>query len=194
MTTQTASVGTATGITEWDIDLAHSATHFSVKHLMVSTVRGQFRKITGRVWLDEAELTRSRLEVEIDAASIETGEAKRDGHLRSGDFFDVDKFPKLTFKSTNIERKGEEFVVNGELTMHGVSRQLALTVESLSPPMKDPYGRLVRGVSATGKLNRKQWGLGWNAALETGGVLVGEEVKLQIDAELVAKAPAATPR
>lgn len=161
---------------------------------MVSTVRGQFRKVTGRVWLDEGQLTRSRIDVEIDAASLETGEPKRDAHLRSGDFFDVEKFPKLTFQSTRIEGKGEEFAVTGDLTMHGVTRQVTLTVESLSPPMKDPYGRLVRGVSAVGKLNRKDWGLGWNAALETGGVLVGDEVKLQIDAELVAKAPAQAPR
>ena len=154
---------------------------------MVSTVRGQFRKVTGRVLLDEAQLTRSRIEVEIDASSLVTGEPKRDDHLRSADFFDVEKYPKLTFRSTHIEGRGEEFVVTGELTMHGVSRQVTLKVESLSPPMKDPYGRLVRGVSAVGKLNRKDWGLGWNAALETGGVLVGDEVKLQIDAELVAK-------
>jgi polyisoprenoid-binding protein YceI len=194
MTTQTASIGTATGTTEWDIDAAHTAAHFSVKHLMVSTVRGQFGKVTGRVWLDDAELTRSRVEVEIDAASLETREPKRDAHLRSSDFFDVEKFPKLTFRSTKIERKGDEFIVVGDLTMHGVTRQLALTVDSLSPPMKDPYGRLVRGVSAIGKLNRKDWGLGWNAALETGGVLVGDEVKLQIDAELVAKAPAPASR
>ena len=185
---------TGTQTTEWEIDSAHTGAHFSVKHLMVSTVRGQFRKVTGRVWLDEGQLTRSRIEVEIDATSLETGEPKRDAHLRSADFFDVEKYPKLNFRSTRIEGRGEEFVVTGELTMHGVSRQVTLMVESLSPPMKDPYGRLVRGVSAVGKLNRKDWGLGWNAALETGGVLVGDEVKLQIDAELVAKAAAPGPR
>jgi polyisoprenoid-binding protein YceI len=189
-----ASVSGAQGTTEWEIDSAHTAAHFSVKHLMVSTVRGQFRKVTGRAWLDERQLTRSRIDVEIDAASLETGEPKRDAHLRSADFFDVEKFPKLTFRSTRIEGKGEEFAVTGDLTMHGATRQVTLTVESLSPAMKDPYGRMVRGVSAVGKLNRKDWGLGWNAALETGGVLVGDEVKLQIDAELVAKAPAQAPR
>jgi polyisoprenoid-binding protein YceI len=192
MATSAAVSGAQT--TEWEIDSAHTAAHFSVKHLMVSTVRGQFRKVTGRAWLDEAELTRSRIDVGIDAASLETGEPKRDAHLRSADFFDVEKYPRLTFQSTRIEGEGEEFTVTGDLTMHGVSRQVTLKVESLSPPMKDPYGRLVRGVSAVGKLNRKDWGLGWNAALETGGVLVGDEVKLQIDAELVAKAPAAASR
>jgi polyisoprenoid-binding protein YceI len=184
----TASASGAHTTTEWEIDPAHTAAHFSVKHLMVSTVRSQFRKVTGQVWLDEGQPTRSRIEVEIDAASIETGEPKRDAHLRSADFFDVEKYPKLTFHSTRIEGQGEEFVVTGDLNMHGVSRQVTLRVESLSPPMNDPYGRLVRGVSAVGKLNRKDWGLEWNAALETGGVLVADEVKLQIDAELVAKA------
>jgi polyisoprenoid-binding protein YceI len=192
MATSAAVSGVQT--TEWELDSAHTAAHFSVKHLMVSTVRGQFRKVTGRVWLDEAQLTRSRIDVGIDAASLETGEPKRDAHLRSADFFDVEKYPTLTFQSTRIEAKGDEFVVTGDLSMHGVSRQVTLMVESLSPPMKDPYGRLVRGVSAVGKLNRKDWGLGWNAALETGGVLVGDEVKLQIDAELVAKAPAPASR
>jgi polyisoprenoid-binding protein YceI len=183
-------MSTTVRTTEWEIDTAHTAAQFSVKHLMVSTVRGQFRKVTGKLLLDEADPTRSTVQVEIDAASLETGEPKRDGHLRSADFFDVEKYPKLSFRSTRIERTGEEFMLTGDLTLHGVTRPVTLTVESLSGAMKDPYGRVVRGVSAIGKLNRKDWGLGWNAALETGGVLVGEEVKLQIDAELVAKAPA----
>jgi len=173
--------------TEWELDSAHSAAHFSVKHLMVSTVRGQFKTVTGSVILDEADLTRSRVQVEVDAASIDTREPKRDAHLKSPDFFDVEKFPKLSFRSTRIERAGDEFKVTGDLTMHGVTRPVALTVDSLSAATKSPFGQVVRGISATGKLNRKDWGLGWNAPLETGGVLVGEEVKLQIDAELVAK-------
>jgi len=175
---------------DWEIDPAHTSAHFSVKHLMVSTVRGQFKSATGTVTLDEADLTRSRIQVEIDAASLETGEPKRDGHLRSPDFFDVEKFPKITFRSTRIERAGDEFKVTGDLTMHGVTRPTTLLVDSLTAPTKSPYGRVVRGVSAVGKLNRKDWGLAWNAPLETGGVLVGDEVKLQIDAELVAKNPA----
>ena len=180
---------TAARTTEWEIDPAHTRAHFSVKHLMVSTVRGQFKSVTGTVTLDEADLTRSRVQVEIDAGSIETGEPKRDGHLRSPDFFDVEKFPKITFHSTRIERSGDEFKVTGDLTMHGVTRPTTLLVESLSAPTKSPFGSVVRGVSATGKLNRKDWSLAWNAPLETGGVLVGEEVKLQIDAELFAKNP-----
>jgi polyisoprenoid-binding protein YceI len=187
MTTEAAA--TAGRTSEWEIDSAHSAAHFSVRHLMVSTVRGRFRGLTGSVTLDERELTHSRILVEIDAASIETGEPRRDAHLRSPDFFDAEKFPKIAFRSTRIERSGEEFKLTGDLTMHGVSRPVSLTVESLSPPVKSPSGRVVRGVSATGKLDRREWGLIWNGALETGGVLVGDEVKLQIDVELLAKAP-----
>lgn len=181
------AASTAAHTTPWQIDPAHSAAHFSVRHLMVSTVRGQFRRVTGTVALDEIDLTRSRIEVEIDAASVSTSDDKRDTHLRSSDFFDVEKFPTLSFRSTRIEKAGEGFTVVGDLTLHGVTRPVTLAVEALSAPMKNPYGSLVRGVSATGKLNRKDWGLGWNAVLETGGVLVGDEVKLQIDAELVAK-------
>jgi len=155
---------------------------------MVSTVRGQFKAVRGTALLDERDLTRSQINVEIDSASIDTREEKRDAHLRSADFFDVAKYPKLSFRSTRIERAGDGFKLTGELTMHGVTHPVTLLVDSLSSPTKDPYGRLVRGVSATGKLNRKDWGLGWNLPLETGGVVVGEEVKLQIDAELVAKA------
>jgi polyisoprenoid-binding protein YceI len=181
------AASTAAQTTPWDIDPAHSAAHFSVRHLMVSTVRGQFRKVAGTVALDEVDLTRSRIEVEIDAASVSTGDDKRDAHLRSSDFFDVEKFPTLTFRSTRIERAGEGFTVVGDLTLHGFSRPVTLAVDAISAPMKNPYGKRVRGVSATGKLNRKDWDLGWNAALEAGGVLVGDEVKLQIDAELVAR-------
>jgi polyisoprenoid-binding protein YceI len=194
MTAQSSVTDRVPETAEWEIDTAHTATHFSVKHLMVSTVRGEFRGVTGRVWLDEAQLTRSRVDVEIEAASIETREPIRDAQLRSSDFFDVERFPKIRFRSTRVECKGKNFVVTGELTMHGVARQVTLDVESFSPAAKDRSGRFVRKVSATGKLNRKDWGLGWSAALETGGLLVGEVVKLQINADLVAKAPVPTSR
>jgi polyisoprenoid-binding protein YceI len=173
--------------TEWEVDNAHTAVRFSVKHMMLSTVRGQFRKLTGTVVLDEADVSRSRVEVEIDAASLDTGEPQRDAHLRSSDFLNVEKFPKLSFRSTSIERAGQGFMLTGDLTVNGVTRPLTLAVASLTKAMKDTHGRTIRGASATGKVNRKHWGLRWSAALETGGVLVGEEVKLQIDAELVAK-------
>jgi polyisoprenoid-binding protein YceI len=179
--------------TEWEIDPAHTSAHFSVRHLMVSTVRGEFTKVTGKVALDEADPTRSQVEVEVDAASVNTREPKRDAHLRSADFFDVEKFPRLSFRSTRIQRGGDGLALTGDLTMHGVTRPVTLNVE-LSAAVKDHYGRTVRGVSATGKLNRKDWGLGWNAALEAGGVVIGEDVTLQIDAEFVAKAPGAAAR
>ncbi|HXX32157.1 MAG TPA: YceI family protein [Myxococcaceae bacterium] len=176
--------------TTWEIDPVHSTAQFSVKHMMVSTVRGHFRKVSGTVQLDERDLTRSRVEVEIEASSVDTGEAKRDAHLRSADFFDAEKFPKIAFRSSRIDRAGEGFSLQGELTMHGQTRPVTLSVEPLAPVTKDPYGRVLRGTSATARLNRKEWGLGWNAVLETGGVLVGEEVRLQIDVELVARSPA----
>ncbi len=182
----------AAGLTEWEIDTAHTTTQFSVRHMMVAKVRGQFEKVTGTVSLDEADLTRSRIEVIIDASTISTRNEQRDGHLKSPDFFDVAQYPAITFKSTHIADKGGgHLAVTGDLTLHGVTRPITLAVEGLTAPLKNPYGKRVRGVEARGKLNRKDWGLTWNAALETGGVLVGEEVELQIDAELAEKAPAA---
>ena len=171
-------------VTTWEIDTAHTASQFSVRHMMVATVRGHFEKTTGTVVLDEDDITRSQIDVTIDAASISTRNADRDTHLRSAEFFDVEKFPNLTFKSTKIEKDGDGLKITGDLTMRGVTRPVTLDVEPISPPAKNPWGQTVRGVSATGKLNRKEWGLGWNQVLETGGVLVGDEVKLVIDAEL----------
>jgi polyisoprenoid-binding protein YceI len=176
----------------WDIDPAHSSVEFSVRHMMVSTVKGQFQKVKGTVELDEKDATKSTVEVSIETASIDTHEAKRDAHLKSPDFFDAAKFPALTFKSTKIEKAGKgKFKVTGDLTMHGVTRPLVLTVEGPSPSIKDPYGRIVRGVMATGKLDRKDWGMSWNKALDTGGMVVSDEVKLEINAELAEKAAAA---
>jgi polyisoprenoid-binding protein YceI len=177
---------------EWEIDSTHTTTQFSVRHMMVAKVRGQFEKVTGTVVLDEQDLTRSQIDVVIDASTINTRNAQRDGHLRSPDFLDVAQFPEIRFRSTHIEQRGGgELAVTGDLTLHGVTRPITLAVEGLTQPLKNPWGKLVRGVAAAGKLNRKDWGLTWNAALETGGVLVGEEVELQIDAELVEKAPPA---
>ena len=178
---------------EWQVDPAHSSAQFSVRHMMISTVRGQFQKMTGTVNLNEADVTKSAIDITIDAASIDTREPKRDGHLRSPDFFDTEKFPTLTFKSTKIEKAGDgQYSVTGDLTMHGVTHPVTLAVDGPSAPAKNPWGMTVRGVSATGSLSRKDWGLTWNKALEAGGVLVGDEIKLQIDAELAEK-PAAAP-
>jgi polyisoprenoid-binding protein YceI len=177
----------------WDIDPAHSTVEFSVRHMMVTTVKGQFQKVKGTVDLDEKDPSKSTVEVSIETASIDTREAKRDGHLKSPDFFDATKFPALTFKSTKIEKAGKgKFKITGDLTMHGITKPVVLAVEGPSAPMKDPFGRTVRGVMATGRLDRKDWEMTWNKALDTGGVLVSDEVKLDINAEL-AERPATPP-
>jgi polyisoprenoid-binding protein YceI len=169
----------------WDVDPAHSNVEFSVRHMMVSTVKGQFQKVTGTVVLDDKDATKSTVEVSIETASIDTREPKRDAHLKSADFFDAAKFPALTFKSTKIEKAGKgKFKVTGDLAMHGVTKPVVLVVEGPSASIKDPYGRTVKGVMATGKLDRKDWGMTWNKALDTGGMVVSDEVKLEINAEL----------
>ena len=169
----------------WDIDPAHSTVEFSVRHMMVTTVKGQFQKVKGTVELDEKDPNKSTVEVSIETASIDTREAKRDAHLKSPDFFDAAKFPALTFKSTKIEKAGKgKFKITGDLTMHGITKAVVLAVEGPSASIKDPYGRTVRGVMATGKLDRKDWGMTWNKALDSGGFVVSDEVKLDINAEL----------
>lgn len=178
----------------WEIDPAHTTAQFTVRHMMMTDVRGVFEKIAGVINLDEKDLTHSTIDITIDATTISTREPKRDAHLKSADFFDVAKNPTVTFKSTKIENASKgKFKVTGDLTMHGITRSVTLDASALSPVGKDPYGRSVRAASATATINRKDWGLLWNKALETGGFLVGDEVKLQIDAEMDEKpaAPAA---
>lgn len=179
---------------EWELDPVHSSVGFSVRHMMVATVHGQFDNVSAVVNINEENLSKSTVEVTIDTNSINTRIAKRDAHLKSPDFFDVEKFPTMTFKSTKIEKAfGGKFKVVGDLTMHGVTHPVTLHVSSLTAPVKNPMGKMVRGVSATGELNRKEWGLGWNKVLEAGGMMVGEMISLQIDAELAAKAAPTTP-
>jgi len=175
-----------TSTTTWNIDPAHSVAEFKVKHMMISNVKGHFAKVTGRLTLDESDLTKSKVETEIEAASIETRDAQRDAHLKSADFLDVEKLPKLSFNSTRISlvRDGE-LTVEGDLTIHGVTRKVVFTVEGPTPPTKDPWGNTRVGVSATTKINRKDYGLTWNVALETGGILVGEEVTITLEAEFI---------
>lgn len=179
----------------YEIDSAHSGAHFTVRHLMVSNVRGEFGKVTGTVNIDEKDITKSTVEATIDASTINTREPKRDEHLRSADFFDVAKFPTITFKSKKVAKAGEgKLKVTGDLTMHGVTKEVVLDVEGPAKDAKDPWGNVKSGASATTRLNRKDFGLGWNQALETGGVMVGEEVAVTIDLELTKKqAPAAKP-
>lgn len=171
--------------TTWKIDPVHSHVEFSVKHLMITTVKGRFTAVDGTVLIDDANPANSEADVRIDAATIDTREAQRDAHLRSGDFLDVEKYPHLTFTSTRVtDRKGSEFRLAGNLTIHGVTREVVLDVTDEGRG-KDPWGGERAGFSATTKINRKDYGLTWNQALETGGVLVGEEVKIHLELQLV---------
>ncbi|MEP7123575.1 MAG: YceI family protein [Byssovorax sp.] len=175
----------------WQLDTVHSHIGFSVKHLMVATARGQFKTYSGTTKLDTKDFTRSTFEGEIDVASIDTGNADRDNHLRTNDFFDVPNHPKITFKSTRIEAKSEgEFVVHGDLTIRGITRPIALDVE-FAGVSKSPYGHMVAGLSARGTINRKDFGVNFNGILETGGVALGEKVKIELDIEATEKADAA---
>ncbi len=172
----------------WEIDATHSQATFSVKHMMISTVRGHFEVLSGKLHIDEEHPDNSWVEAEVDAASINTRDAKRDGHLRSPDFFDVEKYPKITFKSTKVTPTGNnQYRVTGNLTMHGVTKEETFHAD-YSGQVKDPYGLQRAAFSVKGKINRKDFGLNWNVALETGGVLVGEDVNIEIDLETVQKA------
>ncbi|HKF48647.1 MAG TPA: YceI family protein [Terracidiphilus sp.] len=168
------------------LDPAHSSAEFKVRHMMISNVKGNFSGLSGTLTEDAADRTRSHVEASIDIGTINTGDAQRDGHLKSADFFDAEKFPAMSFKSTKVERKGDgEYAVTGDLTLHGVTKPLTFAVEGPTPPAKDPWGNARIGLSATAKLNRKDYGLGWNAALETGGFLVGEEVHITLEVQFI---------
>ena len=172
----------------WNIDASHTRTGFSVKHLVISDVKGEFAKTEGKAQIDEADLSKSSVEVTIDAASVDTRDAKRDGHLKSADFFDVAKFPTITFKSTKVEAgKDGALTVTGDLTMHGVTKPVTLE-GSITKAITDPWGLTRRGASFTGKLDRKAWGITWGKMTDVGAV-VGDEVKLDIQAELVKDQP-----
>ena len=171
---------------QWIIDASHSNVGFSVRHMMISNVRGEFQKLEGKVTWDPAHPESTQIEASIDVASINTREAQRDAHLKGADFFDVEKFPTLTFKSKSAQAKSSsELSVKGDLTLHGVTKEVVLEVEAPSAPSKDPFGNVRIGATATTKLKRDDFGLVWNAALEAGGVLVGSEVKITIDISLI---------
>jgi polyisoprenoid-binding protein YceI len=172
--------------TTWNIDPAHSVAEFKVKHMMISNVKGSFPKVSGVLTLDDVDLSKSLVEASIDVASIQTRDEQRDGHLKSADFFDVEKYPTMTFKSTAVKVTGSESgTVEGELTIRDVTRKVIFDVEGPTSPAKDPWGNLRVAVSATTKISRKDFGLTWNAALETGGVLVGDEVTIMLDVQFV---------
>lgn len=172
---------------KWVLDASHSLVEFSVKHMMIATVKGRFSGVEGVIEADPADLTKAAFDVTVASATIDTRDEQRDGHLRSADFFDVEQYPHLTFKSRQVEQSGDEYQLIGDLTMHGVTREVtfALTYEGQG---KDPWGNERIGFAAEAKVNRKDFGLTWNAALETGGVLVGEQVKIAVHIEAVKQA------
>ena len=180
---------TASKSTAWHIDAAHTQVEFAVRHLMISTVRGRFSDFAGAVIVPDDDFTRAQIEVRVGVASIDTREPQRDAHLKSPDFFDVETYPTMTFTSRRIERyrpDADTYAIVGDLTLHGVTNEIILDA-TLEGRTTDPWGNDRAGFSATGKINRKDFGLGWNQLLETGGVVVGDEVKIAIDAELVAQ-------
>ena len=179
MTTTAVSDGLAT----WSIDAAHANVEFAVRHLMISTVKGRFGGVSGTVELG-GDPTAARIDVTIDAASIDTRQPDRDTHLRSADFFDVERFPTLTFTSTRVARDGDELKVDGDLTIRGVTRPVTLRARE-EGRTRDPWGGERIGFSAATKINRKDFGLTWNQVLETGGIAVGDEIKISLDVELV---------
>ena len=172
----------------WTIDPDHSNVGFKVRHLMVSNVKGSFEKLTGVVEINDQDITKSKVEVSIDTNSINTNVQKRDEHLRNADFFDVANYPVMTFVSKKVAKAGKDKLkVTGDLTLHGVTKQVVLDVEGPTKESKDPWGNLRKGAAATTKINRKDFGLGWNKALETGGVAVGEEISITLEIEMIKK-------
>lgn len=178
---------------EWALDPAHTSIGFSVRHMMVTDVHGAFDAYTGAVTLDDADVSKSKANIDIEVKSVNTKVQKRDDHLRSGEFFDAEHFPKMTFKSTKIEKGTApgSLKITGDLTLHGVTKPIVLDA-TLSDAWTDPKdwgGNTHRGVKATGKINRQDFGLKWQKTLDKGGVVAGDEVTLLIDAELVQQAP-----
>ena len=176
----------------WEIDPAHTSVQFAVRHLMVSTVRGTFNKVSGTVTADDSDPTKSSVEATLDTASIDTRESKRDTHLKSQDFLDAAKFPTITFKSKKITKVADtQFAVTGDLTLHGVTKEVVLDVEGSPHEFKDPFGNTRLGGSAHTKIRRQDFGITWNKALDGGGVLVGDDIDVTIDIELIKKAATA---
>jgi polyisoprenoid-binding protein YceI len=181
----TSTTAPASVIT-WKLDPAHSSAEFKVKHMMISNVKGHLSGLTGTLVEHLTDKTLSAVEASIEVATLTTHEPQRDAHLKSADFFEVEKYPQMTFKSSKVEHKGEgEYRVTGDLTLHGITRPVTFAVEGPSAPNNDPWGNTRIGLSATTKINRKDFGLNWNAALETGGILVGEDVQISLDVQFI---------
>ncbi len=174
----------------YQIDPAHSNAQFTVRHMMVSNVRGEFTKLSGAVEFDTNDLAQSRVEALIDATTVSTREPKRDAHLRSADFFDVANYPSITFRSRRVERAGDgKHRIVGDLTIRGVTKEVVLDVEGPTPEIRDAQGNFRAGASATTTVDRKDFGVNWNRALDSGGVVVGDQVRITIDVELVRRGP-----
>ena len=172
---------------DYNIDSAHTAAQFSVRHLMVSNVRGSFKKVAGKVVFDEANPSATVVQATIDVSTVDTGEPARDTHLKSPDFFDLAKYPTMTFVSRSASRTGQGLDVSGDLTLHGVTKPVVLHVSGMTPEIKDPWGMLRRGATATTVINRQDFGLVWNKNLDGGGVVVGDEVTITLDIEAARK-------
>jgi len=171
--------------TNWKIDSAHSSAHFVVRHMMITNVRGGFSGVQGTVVYDPDDLGASSIDVTIDVHSLSTADASRDAHVKSADFLDAEKYPTITFKSKTITKDGDGLKVKGDLTIHGVTKEAVLQVEGPTEEQKDPWGNTRVGASATNKIKRSDFGLTWNAALETGGIMLGDELKLELDVSLI---------
>ena len=172
-------------MTTYTIDGVHSVADFKVRHLMVTNVRGEFSGVSGSVQFDDANPANSKVDARIDVNTIRTRDDQRDAHLKSPDFFDVEKYPEMTFVSSKVEKNGEGYKVAGDLTIHGVTKPAVLTVEEFTGETKDPWGNTKAGVSAKTKVNRKDFGLTWNVALEAGGLMVGDDVQITLDLQLL---------
>jgi len=173
-------------VSVWSIDPAHSAAHFKVRHMAIAWVRGDFRILKGTVNWNEDSISETRIDVDIDSSSVNSSDTQRDQHLRTADFFDVERFPTIHFQSTSVVRVSDDnVVVTGGLTIRGGTRPVELRVTELSAATKDPWGNMRIAASATAKISRKDFGLTWNKALEAGGVLVGDEVVIDLDVEFV---------
>jgi polyisoprenoid-binding protein YceI len=182
-----ASLPAIAQTSNWNIDSNHSTAQFTVRHMGLSNVSGTFNKVSGTAQLDDKDLTKSSVNAVIDVTTVDTRVQARDNDLRSDHFFDVAKYPTMEFKSKRIEKQGEDYKLVGDLTMHGVTKEVSLTVDQLSSVVTDPYGNLRRGFSANTVINRKDWGLVYNNMLQSGEAVVGDKIKIQIDVEMTQK-------
>jgi polyisoprenoid-binding protein YceI len=171
--------------TTYKIDPAHSSAHFIIRHMMITNVRGGFTGVQGTVVHDWENPSASSIDVTIDVNTLSTGDATRDGHVKSAEFLDAEKFPTIAFKSKSVSKDGEGLKVRGDLTIHGVTREAVLDVDGPSDEQKDPWGNIRIGASATTKIKRNDFGLSWNAALETGGILLGDDLKLELEVSMI---------